>query len=270
MNPYEEAAQSMMSAGIGSLSGSTINKPWESAEGFSLPTNTEKEFNKFQIRANEPDARALENYVFDTYRKQGKYPMNINTVPEGKGWRVRRPYNVKNIEPMHHLDPNKWLPNKYKERISAGITNPNLGGAKVWQAGGLGDTIRNWFKYGFGDPENQWKGNPYELDKFEFNLLHPRVDFESVLPEERTIDTEGEEYRKLHELLDQLRRKANPLEGALQGGISGDPLLYEPGMEANVPKWYKWYDKLIKRFGQEKGSQLWHQYANRGGIIGLI
>ena len=43
-----------------------------------------------------------------------------------------------------------------------------------------------------------------------------------------------------------------------------------PTMEANVPKWYKWYDKLIKRFGQEKGSQLWHQYASHGGIMGLV
>ena len=40
--------------------------------------------------------------------------------------------------------------------------------------------------------------------------------------------------------------------------------------QSEIHNWYKWYDKLIKRFGKEKGSQLWHQYASRGGIMGLV
>ena len=118
-------------------------------------------------------------------------------------------------------------------------------------------------------------------------------------------DAENDEWR--HQKYRDSLKKANPLEGALQGGMTGElypdkilkdlyPQTFgEQGpyttdeelneyfenlspedfgrveeLEAKVPKWYKWYDKLIKKFGQEKGSQLWHQYAHRGGIIGLI
>ena len=166
-------------AGIGTLlgGGKTAPEPWESSRpfgGLSLNANTEKEFNKFQIRANEPEARALENFVFDTYRKQGKYPMNINSVPYGQGllqegWKVHRPTNVKNIEPMHHLDPNKWLPDKYKDKLFTGITNPNLGGYRVMNAsdptadGGWIDRLSRWW---FGDdPEHDFQGlPPYDPD----------------------------------------------------------------------------------------------------------
>ena len=104
----------------------------------------------------------------------------------------------------------------YTENLNELMTD--IGGTikeKIFGAGrSLRDKIKDFLKYGHGDPENQWKGNPYELNEFEFNLLHPRVDFESTLPEERTIDTEGEEYRRLNELLDQLGG-----EGFRRGGI---------------------------------------------------
>ena len=104
----------------------------------------------------------------------------------------------------------------YTENLNELMTD--IGGTlkeKIFGAGrSLRDKINDFLKYGHGDPENQWKGNPYELNEFEFNLLHPRVDFESTLPEERTIDTEGEEYRRLNELLDQLGG-----EGFRRGGI---------------------------------------------------
>ena len=104
----------------------------------------------------------------------------------------------------------------YTENLNELMTD--IGGTlkeKIFGAGkSLRDKINDFMKYGRGDPENQWKGNPYELNEFEFNLLHPDVDFESTLPEERTIDTEGEEYRRLNELLDQLGG-----EGFRRGGI---------------------------------------------------
>jgi len=109
-------------------------------------------------------------------------------------------------------DPDKG----YTENLNELMTD--IGGTIKEKVKGAGksvlDKINDFLKYGRGDPENQWKGNPYELNEFEFNLLHPRVDFESTLPEERTIDTEGEEYRRLNELLDQLRG-----EGFRRGGI---------------------------------------------------
>ena len=121
---WKDAAESMKAANIGSLSGNTINnsrapmrglmtpglggpsarpnKPWRSSEGYNLPTNVEKEFNKFQVRANEPVARALENWVFDHRREQGLYPMNIDSVPiMGGGWNVRD-RNLRKIQPIIH------------------------------------------------------------------------------------------------------------------------------------------------------------------------
>jgi len=128
------------------------------------------------------------------------YESNVGTSmqtdgPAGMGMRpyMNRPETQPGFTPF-------MSPSNFRKQVSHGIPAANQG-YKVMNASGLGDTIKNWFKYGFGDPENQWKGNSYELDEFEFNLLHPRVDFESVLPEERTIDTEGEEYRRLQELL---------------------------------------------------------------------
>ena len=48
----------------------------------------------------------------------------------------------------------------------------------------------------------------------------------------------------------------------MRGGLGG---LEE---QAAIPNWYKWYDKLINRFGQERGSELWHQYASDDTGIG--
>ena len=55
-------------------------------------------------------------------------------------------------------------------------------------------------------------------------------------------------------------RSNNPR--TMGGGIGG---LDE---QAAIPNWYKWYDKLINRFGQERGSELWHQYASDDTGIG--
>ena len=144
----------------------------------------------------------------DRMNKRGGGIMDINhmTRPVGydNGGEVE--------EDQLPYDPDKG----YTENLNELMTD--IGGTlkeKIFGAGkSLRDKINDFLKYGHGDPENQWKGNPYELNEFEFNLLHPRVDFESTLPEERTIDTEGEEYRRLNELLDQLGGR-----GFHRGGI---------------------------------------------------
>ena len=55
MNPYEEAAQSMMQAGIGSLSGNTINKP---------PLSTPRESYIASMHGGNPDQLYDNKIVF--------------------------------------------------------------------------------------------------------------------------------------------------------------------------------------------------------------
>ena len=50
-------------------------------------------------------------------------------------------------------------------------------------------------------PTDQYgEGSAYELNEYEFGLLYPNVSFDSVTVEERTINTEGNDYRRLVEL----------------------------------------------------------------------
>ena len=58
------------------------------------------------------------------------------------------------------------------------------------------------------------------------------------------------------------KQHPNPRMRGMGGGLGG---LQE---EAAIPNWYKWYDKLINRFGEQKGSELWHQYAENDTGIG--
>ena len=96
-----KAAQSMYQAGIGSLSGHPLNPKspsdiqriegalgkveqqedydWNSALARLEQANkAQGEYNKFQVRANEPRARAAESSVFNMMRGQNKWPWNLD------------------------------------------------------------------------------------------------------------------------------------------------------------------------------------------------
>jgi len=63
-------------------------------------------------------------------------------------------------------------------------------------------------------PTDQWgEGNNYVLDEYEFGLLYPNVSFDSVTVEERTINTEGDDYRRLVELTTSGRAEGSPIQG---------------------------------------------------------
>jgi len=133
--------------GLGSLGGpkkpfGQRQQPWKSSEGLSRDVNIEKELNKFQIRANEPTARAAEQQVFDDYRRQGLYPWNLHSRPsvnfEGgrrdiEGWEVR-PVNIEKIPPKIQTgifntdDGRKMLAgtteDKWGQLVRDGIVNP--------------------------------------------------------------------------------------------------------------------------------------------------
>ena len=83
------------------------DEPWQSAEGYGLPENIEKEYNKFQMRRNELAGRNAEEEIFRSLTEQGLYPWNLHTRPittDGRSvnefgeslWDVR-PENVEKI-----------------------------------------------------------------------------------------------------------------------------------------------------------------------------
>ena len=219
----ELAAQSMMSAGIGSLSGNLVNEPFH-------PSG--KEYRSFQTRSgNEPEAMAMERYTFDKARQGGNYPWNID-IDLKSNWRSHKsPFdppvirgnvfqsrsgNKSDINKMLHLDPKGDIQRFYNRKF-------------VTQA--------------------MAEGNVGNLTDAQRQKLMMMVIMNALSGDDKFIKQKDED---------------------LKSGIMQDNLVGPYTLEANVPKWYKWYDKLIKRFGQEKGSQLWHQYASRGGIMGIL
>jgi hypothetical protein len=96
--------------GLGAMGQAQMSTPWQSAEGYGLPENIEKEYNKFQMRANELAGRKAEDEVFRSLTEQGLYPWNLNTRPitmDGRSvdeygeslWNVR-PENIEEMEPQ--------------------------------------------------------------------------------------------------------------------------------------------------------------------------
>ena len=67
--------------GLGTMGQAQMSEPWQSAEGYGPLENTEKEWNKAQIRMNEPSARAAEDQLFQGLTEQGLYPWNFRTRP---------------------------------------------------------------------------------------------------------------------------------------------------------------------------------------------
>ena len=60
------------------------------------------------------------------------------------------------------------------------------------------------------------EGTEYVLDEFEFSILYPNVPFDSVTIEERTINTESPEYKKLTEItIPESRQAGSPPTGEI-------------------------------------------------------
>ena len=145
-NPWQQAAQSMMSAGIGSLSGNVMDPP----QNLNIDPEASKwNYNKAQVNMNEPIARELlrESYRMD--QEQGKQNWFQDTIPT--------------------YDPNTWIVNSFNRGqpvMKAGITNPNLGGAKVWNASGPTDWLNYLKRFTpWYDPEqDSWRHEQYQKE----------------------------------------------------------------------------------------------------------
>jgi len=142
---------------------------------------------------------------------------------------------------------------------TSGITHPNLNGYQAWNAThSEGPSLEELRQY----------NNPnWEYNKAQVNLNEPSA---RAAEWEQFNKLRGKGYDPFQFLTIPMTTEDDLIDynefGDQQWAVQGE---ISPELEANIPNWYKWYDKLIKRFGQEKGSQLWQQYANRGGIIGL-
>ena len=112
----QAAALNMMQAGIGSLSGNTINQP--------TPFNDAK--SNYISGSSTPGHVIHEQNRWEKAGGRGAYPVfdeswNPDTTPKNI------PFISDGVYPLMTTPFKKgWL--------EAGITNPNLGGAKVWNA----------------------------------------------------------------------------------------------------------------------------------------
>ena len=131
----ELAAQSMMQAGIGSLSGNLVNEPFH-------PSG--KEYRSFQTRSgNEPEAMAMERYAFDKARQGGNYPWNIDIDLKSDWSGVGSPYdpslirgnvfqsrsgNKSDINKLFHLDPKGDIQRFYNQKfVNQALAEGNVG-----------------------------------------------------------------------------------------------------------------------------------------------
>ena len=151
----QAAALNMMQAGIGSLSGNTINQPTpfdDAKSNYIFGSNTPGHAISQQNRWEKAGGRGAypvfdESWNPDTtpriipFRSDGVYP--YMTTPFKKGW------------------------------MEAGITNPNLGGAKVWNALSIDPTaddffLRELYNYGkryfpgYDAEQDEWRHKRYQ------------------------------------------------------------------------------------------------------------
>ena len=202
MNPYKEAAQSMMQAGIGSLSGNTINKP---------PLSTPRESYIASMHGGNPDQlydNKINRIISESQAKQDKWE-NLGgpgyIIPNPRGPNIRfdafPTFNNRN-----NISPG-WL--------EAGITNPNLkqlaGLDDVWPW--MKDKAWPWMKETGKGMKNQI---PYFLDNMVPFYEPPEGYYDPDWEENKDMaDLNLQEVMDLYESLgldlntDRFIRKAN-------------------------------------------------------------
>ena len=319
VNPFDETQQAGQlrgpAAGIASLPGKFQHDP-------------NQEYRSFQVRANEPDARALERYVFDVNREYGQHPMNID-IGLHSNWEERQgsslsstvhpfhPLNVSNkrkIDPVTNTDAmgdytdylyNRLYQNainkeKQKNTIQAGITNQNLDGYKVWNAGGPMD-LWNYLKRftPWYDPEQDYRRHEqYQEQNPDLQLEQDKLEADERYRINELQQTHGKHYYggPGEYYPDKILRDAFPQSYPYLGGLSmttDSPLNEDEIEQEKIDKWIEDYNigpedlgvepqleanlsqtwqTIVDKTGNEELANQWleSQQANRGGIIGLL
>ena len=101
----------------------------------SLPTptwDTEREYNKFQTRANEPAARLAEQWAFDMQRGRDQWPWTLDVTRRGQPRGQHKTEGQWNVRSSNFRPPTIWAENEgigsTNEYQSAIDYSPNLQG----------------------------------------------------------------------------------------------------------------------------------------------
>tara|TARA_R100000750_G_C2319491_1_gene85742 strand:+ start:113 stop:895 length:783 start_codon:yes stop_codon:yes gene_type:complete len=255
----ELAAQSMMQAGIGSLSGRPDTTYRDKLQQITANAQA-AQMGDWGRRPTPDDIRqtsinwgrkaGLGNRI-SFAGEGGRDILNPNEMrvnaPSVAHWKAMMMDRIK--EQYQRLGKDNMIAPWASDLRSSGYGIPATNqGYKVMDAGGLDYTTWDWGKL---NPFS-WFNNEPTIENLDEDFLDQPLN-SPERDEDGNIQPGWE-----------LQQQKNPETGEWEAWWE------DTSIQANIPNWYKWYDKLINRFGEERGSQLWHQYAHRGGIIGLI
>ena len=279
-NPWQQAAQSMMSAGIGSLSGNVMDPP----QNLNIDPEASKwNYNKAQINMNEPGARWSlgESHRMDQERGQQNWFQDATPLSHDT-WLVN---SFNRGQPIM----NTGIPanNQRYKAMNAGLfDDPTADGGWI-------DRLSRWW-YGDDDPENDFQENPpydpnnpnhfmipeenppYDPNNPNHFMVPEGMDPELFEPGIETLQAGmNDSLQSLQYDIDQLDPDSPNYDDMLELLNSDMDMKYPWAQQAlNLQDVIDLYDSLglplnTDRF-MRRANKAGVQMTNRGGIIGLI
>jgi hypothetical protein len=104
--------------------------------------DTEREYNKFQTRANEPGARLVEQWAFDMNRERDQWPWTLDVTREGQPRGQHKREGQWKVKSSNFKPPTLWASNEGQDSgiMAAVANNPTL----VQRAKGFYDLFDPW------------------------------------------------------------------------------------------------------------------------------
>ena len=90
--------------------------------------DTEREYNKFQTRANEPGARLAEQWAFDMNRANDKWPWTLDVTRTGQPQGQHKTQGQWNVKSSNFKPPTMWARNEEQDSgvMAARINDPSV------------------------------------------------------------------------------------------------------------------------------------------------
>jgi hypothetical protein len=112
---------------------------------------SQREYNKFQTRANEPGARLAEQWAFDMQRGRDQWPWNLDVTRTGQPRGQYKNEGQWNVKSSNFKPPTMWARN---EEQDSGVMTAAANNPMVMQAKNLYNKIDPWIpNMDFGDEE---------------------------------------------------------------------------------------------------------------------